>query len=125
MLCLFHGDYGPADPNFTTSGPIAGARGWVVDPSLLQEARNIGEAEAIQRHVLRGELVSWCHQGYSWVDQDAIVWFYIAAFAFVVFPYFLSKINVARRRFRESSAAGLTSGRPFPAAIVSFVRRLF
>jgi hypothetical protein len=91
MVCLFHGDYGPADPNFAISGS------WGVDASLLKEARNIGEAEAIQRHIQRGESVAWCHQGYSWVDQDAIVWFYIAALAFVVVPYFLLKIRVVRR----------------------------
>jgi hypothetical protein len=98
MLCLFHGDYGPADPNFAISGPTSAVRGWAVDPSLLREARNIGEAEAIQRHLLQGETVSWCHQGYSWVDQDAIGWFYIAVMVFVVVPYFFMKINIVRRR---------------------------
>jgi hypothetical protein len=98
MQCLFHGDYGPPDPNFAISGPTSAARSWPVDPSLLRQARNIGEAEAIQRDVLRGESVSWCHQGYSWVDQDAISWFCIAALAFVVVPYFLVKINIVRHR---------------------------
>jgi hypothetical protein len=72
--------------------------GWTVDPRLLKNAHNIGEAEAIQRHVLKGEPVSWCHQGYAWVDQDAIGWFYLAAFVFVVLPYLVIKIRTLRLR---------------------------
>jgi hypothetical protein len=80
---LFHGDYGPADPAFNLDLRWT----WVVDANALKEARNLGEAEAIQRHLLRGEAVSWCDQGYAWVDQDAVVWFYFAAFLFVILPY--------------------------------------
>jgi len=69
-----------------------GQHGWTVDPRLLASARNLGEAEAIQRHAVRGEKVTWCHQGYSWVDQDAIGWFYLAAFVFVVLPYLAWRI---------------------------------
>ena len=87
MVCLFHGDYGPANPAFNPgSGSI-----WVVDANSLKGARNLGEAEAIQRHFLRGEPVSWCHQGYAWVDQDAVVLFYVAAFLFVILPYLIIK----------------------------------
>jgi hypothetical protein len=107
MVCLFHSDYGPPDPGFAVSGSTTGARGWTVDTSLLREARNIGEAEAIQRHVLRGETVTWCHQGYSWVDQQAIHWFYLATFAFVVLPYFLVRTKVLRRRFGLRDVANL------------------
>jgi hypothetical protein len=88
MVCLFHGDYGPPDPAFTVFAAAGAAvHGWTVDPHLLKDAHNIGEAEAIQRHVLKGEPVSWCHQGYAWVDQDAIGWFYLAAFVFVVLTH--------------------------------------
>jgi hypothetical protein len=99
MVCLFHGDYGPPDPAFSVPGASAAVHGWAVDASLLREARNIGEAEAIQRHVLKGEAASWCHQGYSWVDQDAIGWFYVAAFLFVVLPYLVMKIRTSSPRF--------------------------
>jgi hypothetical protein len=104
MVCLFHGDYGPADPGFAVPGLTITGHRWVVDASLLNGARNIGEAEAVQRHVLRGETVSWCHQGYSWVDQDAIGWFYITAFVFVVVPYLVIKIKPLRRRLGQGSA---------------------
>jgi len=69
----------------------APSRPGVVDANLLKEARNLGEAEAIQRHLLRGEPVSWCDQGYAWVDQDAVVWFYFAAFLFVILPYLIMR----------------------------------
>ena len=73
MVCLFHGDYGPADPAFKPDlGSSFGARGWSLDAHLLRNARNIGEAEAIERHLIRGENISWCEQGYAWVQQDAI-----------------------------------------------------
>jgi 4-amino-4-deoxy-L-arabinose transferase-like glycosyltransferase len=85
MVCLFHGDYGPADPAFN----FWSGSNWVVDANSLKSARNLGEAEAIQRHLLRGEPVSWCDQGYAWVDQDAIGWFYLAAFLFVILPYLI------------------------------------
>jgi hypothetical protein len=98
MVCLFHGDYGPPDPAFAVSAASGAAvHGWTVDPRLLTDARNIGEVEAIQRHVLKGEAVSWCHQGYAWVDQDAIGWFYLAAFVFVL-PHLFTKIRTSSLR---------------------------
>ena len=87
MVCLFHGDYGPADPAFD----LGSGSTWVVDANSLTGARKLGEAEAIQRHLLRGEPVSWCDQGYAWVDQDTIVLFYVAAFLFVILPYLIIK----------------------------------
>jgi|SRR5690242_6930974 hypothetical protein len=64
MVCLYHGDYGPADPAFSLSAPSqSGLPGWVVDARLLKDARNIGEAEAIQRHLIRAESVSWLRPG--------------------------------------------------------------
>ena len=94
MVCLFHGDYGPADPAFIIdAGPASGGHGWAIDASLLKNARNIGEAEAIQRHVVRGDPISWCDQGYAWVDQDAIGWRYVAAFLLVVVPYLTMKVK--------------------------------
>jgi hypothetical protein len=98
MVCLFHGDYGPADPAFKPEfGSTFGGHGWIVDAGLLKQARNIGEAEAIERHLVRGESVSWCDQGYAWVGQDTIGWFYIAAFLFVVLPHLIVRIKTRAR----------------------------
>jgi len=107
MVCLFHGDYGPPDPAFN----LGSGSTWVVDANSLKEARNLGEAEAIQRHLLRGEVVSWCDQGYAWVDQDAVVWFYFAAFLFVILPYLLMRARawakgVSQSNFRAQRLAG-------------------
>jgi multidrug efflux pump subunit AcrB len=87
MVCLFHGDYGPAHPAFHPGTELT----WIVDANSLKAARNLGEAEAIQRHLLRGEPVSWCDPGYAWVDQDAVIWFYFAAFLFVILPYLIMR----------------------------------
>jgi hypothetical protein len=102
MVCLFHGDYGPPDPAFAVFATASAQRGWNVQPRLLREARNIGEAEAIERHVLRGESVSWCRQGYGWVEQDAVTWFYLAAMVLVVLPYLVIKLKAwaSARAFR-------------------------
>jgi hypothetical protein len=93
MVCLFHGDYGPVDPAFISGS----ASRSVADASLLKSARNIGEVEAIQRLLLKGETVSWCDQGYAWVEQDAVGWFYGAAFMFVILPYLIMKIRAWTR----------------------------
>jgi len=85
-------------------------RGWMVDATLLKSARNIGEAEAIQRHLIRGESVSWCDQGYAWAEQDAISWFYAAAFLFVVLPYLIFKIK-ARAKISLGAPPSTIDGR--------------
>lgn len=79
--CLYHGDYGAADPAFVASRSPADAQ------RLRQGARNAREALAIQRQDLRGEKVVWCDQGYAWAEQDAVHWLLIAAFVFVALPY--------------------------------------
>jgi len=109
MVCLFHGDYGPADPAFNLGSEST----WVVDANLLKEARNLGEAEAIQRHLLRGEPVSWCDQGYAWVDQDAVVWLYFAAFLFVILPYLIVRAKASTKSVpRWGARAKSFGGRP-------------
>jgi hypothetical protein len=103
MVCLFHGDYGPPDPAFAVFALAGTEHSWKVAPHLLKEARNIGEAEAIERHLLRGESVSWCRQGYGWVEQDAITWFYVAALVLVVLPYLAVRLRAwaSPRLFRS------------------------
>jgi len=88
MVCLFHGDYGPVDPAFS----LGSGAPWIADASALKGARNLGEAEAIQRHFLRGESVAWCDQGYAWVGEDAVGWFYLATFLLVVLPYLIIRV---------------------------------
>jgi hypothetical protein len=35
VVCLFHGDYGPADPGFSVPAAAPSEHGWSVDASLL------------------------------------------------------------------------------------------
>ena len=107
MVCLFHDDYGPADSAFNTEAvPQLAARGWAVDASLLKEARNIGEAEAVERHLIRGESVSWCEQGYARVEQDTLDWFYAAALLFVLLRYLIMKFRARTRGIRLGPVDG-------------------
>jgi hypothetical protein len=111
MACLYHGDYGPADPAFDLAAALhAGARGWMVDARLLKDARNIGEAEAVERHLIRGEPVSWCDQGYAWTEQDAVSWFYLGALLLVVLPYLIFKIK-ARPKLGSAASRRATGDR--------------
>jgi hypothetical protein len=120
MVCLFHGDYGPPDSTFVISGSASGLHAWAVSPKLLKEARNLGEAEAIQRHLLQGQTVAWCDQGYAWVEQDAIGWFYIAVLLFVVLPYLLVRLSA------KTTLRRLIPGRyASPGAAVDASRRSF
>jgi len=65
-----------------------------------------------KRHLIRGEAVSWCDQGYAWAEQDTVSWFFLAALLFVVLPYLIFKIKArakgsqARRNARLSAGGG-------------------
>src|SRR6516225_1485161 len=107
MVCLFHGDYGPADPGFNLGSGLT----WVVDANSLKQARNLGGAEAIQRHLLQGEPVSWCDQGYAWLDQDAVVWLYFAAFLFVILPYLIMRAKACTKSVPRRGARAKSFGR--------------
>jgi 4-amino-4-deoxy-L-arabinose transferase-like glycosyltransferase len=112
MVCLFHSDYGTADPEFNIGAAShLGVHGWVVNATLLKSARNIGEAEAIERHLMRGETVSWCDQGYAWAEQDAVSWFYLAALLLVVLPYLIFKVRAGTKGGPVGSQPGI-EGRP-------------
>jgi hypothetical protein len=94
MVCLFHGDYGPANPAFN----LGSGSTWVVDANSLKDARNLEEAQG--------------DQGYAWVDQNAVVWFYFAAFLFVILPYLIIRAMVwAKRAPRPGATARRLGGR--------------
>ena len=83
--CLYHGDYGPANPLFASRQDNAR---W-----LRQGARNGDEAQAILRHNLHGETVAWCDQGYAWAEQGVVGWLLVAALLFVVLPYLVTRLS--------------------------------
>jgi len=78
MSCLYASDYGPPDPAFD---PIAYSmeRGGGVRNHATEfaSARNIGQFEAIERKMARGEAVVWCDQGYGWTRSTPIEVFFV------------------------------------------------
>lgn len=107
--CLFRSDYGPADPHFD---PLAqgGAliKGDEAHAALLARAENLGQLQAMERKLARGQEVAWCDQGYGWVHQPVIEYGFVFALIAIVLPYFLWRANLFRffpSRLSASSAA--------------------
>jgi hypothetical protein len=85
MRCLYLSDYGPPDPKFEAFSdgivPDGLTRG---DVAVLATAQNIGQFEAMQRKLAKGEAIVWCDQGYGWVQQPIIDGFFAIGAALVV-----------------------------------------
>lgn len=120
MLCLYASDYGPVDPAFD---PLAdGGRllqGYQAHASELAKAQNLGQLEAMERRLQRGQDILWCEQGYSWVYDRNIDYFFAAIAVFVILPYLVLRVfprlrsSVARlrrssSRTRDASLAAAT-----------------
>src|SRR5689334_7154167 len=77
MRCLYLSDYGPPDPKFEAFNdgivPDGLTRG---DVAVLATAQNIGQFEAMQRKLAKGQAIVWCDQGYGWVQQPIIDGFF-------------------------------------------------
>lgn len=99
MSCLFASDYGPPDPAFRPEdGQGALLRGFEAHTSELRKATNIGQLEAMERKLAKGESIVWCDQGYGWVYQDSVqAVVFILTFAVLV-PYVVGKVR--KRSFR-------------------------
>ena len=107
-MCLYASDYGAANPAFD---PLAdGGRliqRFEAHVSELAKAQNIGQLEAMERQLQRGQDILWCEQGYSWV-YDGNVDYFLAAFAIlVILPYVVLRLYPRLRngidRLRRSS----------------------
>jgi hypothetical protein len=107
MLCLYASDYGPANPAFD---PLAdGGRliqGFEAHVSELAKAQNLSQIEAMERQLQRGQDILWCEQGYSWVYDRNVEYFFAAFAILVILPYIVLRLfprlrnDVARlRRF--------------------------
>src|ERR1700676_2063489 len=53
----------------------------------LSTAQNLGQLEAMERQLQRGESIAWCDQGYSWLEGWAVDGFLVGFTALVVLPY--------------------------------------
>ena len=73
MSCLYASDYGPPDPTFD---PLAsGGRlivGFQDHAAELARAQNLGQLQAMERQLQRGDSIAWCDQGYAWVEAPAV-----------------------------------------------------
>jgi hypothetical protein len=112
MLCLYASDYGPADPVFdplVDGGRLL--RGFEAHASTLAKAQNLGQLEAMERQLQRGQDILWCEQGYSWVYDRNVDYFFAVLATLVIFPYFVFRVlpkwrsGAARSRRSPSSTS--------------------
>jgi hypothetical protein len=69
MTCLYASDYGPAEPGFNPlrdGGTLI--KGFEASAPVLADARNLGQLQAMERVLARGDTVRWCDQGYGWTE---------------------------------------------------------
>jgi hypothetical protein len=93
MACLYASDYGPADPAFD---PLAGGGrllwGFESHRSELARAQNLGQLQAMERQLQRGESIAWCDQGYAWAEGPAVDGFLVGFSMLVVLPYAVKRL---------------------------------
>jgi hypothetical protein len=112
MTCLYASDYGPAEPGFNAlrdGGTLI--KGFEASAPLLAEARNLGQLQAMERVLMRGDTVRWCDQGYGWSEGMQ----FHALFAAVLIgamPYVAWRLRSRRAARRVASS----TGSPRPAA---------
>jgi hypothetical protein len=107
VSCLYASDYGPPEPGFDALA--AGGRlikGFEAHAAELARATNLGQLEAMERVLQRGEHVSWCDQGYGWVEGTAVHALFAAILVFVILPYAAWRL-VVRLRLVSADLAGV------------------
>ncbi len=88
MNCLYASDYGPADPSFNAlvdGGRLL--RGYEAHTSEVARAQNLGQLQAMERQLQRGESIAWCDQGYGWVQSPAVEGFLVGFTLLVALPH--------------------------------------
>jgi hypothetical protein len=107
VSCLYASDYGPPEPGFdplTDSGRLI--KGFEAHSAQLARATNLGQLQAMERVLQRGGDISWCDQGYGWVDDTPVHALFAAIVAFVILPYAAWKL-AARFRVRLADLAAI------------------
>jgi hypothetical protein len=93
MQCLYKSDYGPADPHFN---PLAGngklLKGFAAHEAALSQAQNLGQLEAMERQLARGQSIQWCDQGYAWTYAPATTDLFYGIFAFLILPWLVLRV---------------------------------
>ena len=111
MRCLYRSDYGPPDPTFEAFADGIVPDGLTrSDVAVLATAQNVGQFEAMQRKLAKGEAFIWCDQDYGWVHNPAIEGFFAIGTALLV-P--LALFRLARRLgFLRARTPGERRSRP-------------
>jgi hypothetical protein len=111
MRCLYRSDYGPPDPKFEAFSDGIMPDGLTrSDVAVLATAQNVGQFEAMQRKLAKGEAVVWCDQGYGWVHEPVVEGFF-AIGAALVFPLALFRL-MRRLGLLRARTAGERRSRP-------------
>jgi len=92
MTCLYASDYGPADPAFDLLAGGQLLRGFEAHASELARAQNLGQLHAMERQLQRGQSITWCDQGYGWVESPAVDGFLAGFMLLVVLPYAMKRL---------------------------------
>jgi hypothetical protein len=94
VSCLYISDYGPADPGFDPL--VDGSRllqGFEAHATELARAQNLGQLQAMERQLQRGERIVWCDQGYGWAEGPAVQVLLAAFMALVVLPHAIKRLT--------------------------------
>lgn len=96
MSCLYASDYGPADPHFD---PFAGnahlMAGFESHGAELGRAQNLGQLQAMERALAKGETITWCDNGYGWAYDRKVDDFFVAIVALVILPWLVLRVAPA------------------------------
>jgi len=96
MSCLYATDYGPPDPSFEASaGGGRLIKGFETHAGELARAQNLGQLQAMERKLAKGEAITWCDNGYGWVYDQKVGDLFGAIIAFVILPWFLLRVAPA------------------------------
>ena len=99
MSCLFASDYGPPQPGFDPLQDNQSLiKGFESHRSQLAGAQNVGQLQAMERKFVKGESVTWCDDGYTWVYDQKIGDFFGAIIAFVILPWLVMRVAPALGR---------------------------
>lgn len=93
MACLYATDYGPPDLQFdATANGRKLIKGVESHAAVLARAQNLGQLQAMERRLTKGETITWCDNGYGWVYDQKVDDLFGAIIAFVILPWFVLRV---------------------------------
>lgn len=103
--CLYRSDYGAPDPGFDAlAGHGALIAGFAAHRAVLAQAQNLGQLEAMERRLDRGQPILWCDQGYGWTEAPSVTAFFYVILVALILPWLVLRVLPRlRRRLAASS----------------------